>query len=184
MKIIVRKMPIYGFEGKQPTIAETAYIFPSADVIGDVTIGDNCFIGPNAVLRGDWGYIKIGDGSNIQDTCVLHSIPDEGTILGENCHVGHGAIVHQAELGKHVLVGKNAVIMNWAKIGDDCVIGSGCVIPQSRVVEPNSLVLGVPGKVVGKVSEEQKNYSINATKLYQTLPKRYHRSLKLLKHNY
>ncbi|MFX1507327.1 MAG: gamma carbonic anhydrase family protein [Promethearchaeota archaeon] len=177
-------MPIYQFEGKKPTIAKTAFIFPSADVIGDVSIGENCFIGPNAVLRGDWGYIRIGDGSNIQDTCVLHSIPDEGTVLGKDCHVGHGAIVHQAELGKHVLVGKNAVIMNWAKIGDDCVIGSGCVIPQKRVIESDSLVLGVPGKVVGKVSEEQKNYSLGATKLYQTLPKRYHNSLKLLKHNY
>ncbi|MFX0014776.1 MAG: gamma carbonic anhydrase family protein [Promethearchaeota archaeon] len=177
-------MTLYEFEGKQPKISKTAFIFPSADVIGAVTIGENCFIGPNAVLRGDWGYIEIGDGSNIQDTCVFHSIPDEGTILGENCHVGHGAIVHQAELGRHVLVGKNAVIMNWVKIGDDCVIGSGCVVPQKRVIKPNSLVLGIPGKVVGEISEDQKKYSQDATKLYQTLPKRYHNSLKPLESNY
>ena len=101
--------------------------------------------------------------------------------MGEDCHIGHGAIVHQAELGKHVLVGKNAVIMNWAKIGDDCIIGSGCVVSQNKVIEPNSLVLGVPGKVVGKVGDKQKKYSVNATKLYQTLPKRYYSSLKLLK---
>ena len=173
-------MTLYEFEGKQPKIAKSAFLFPSAIVLGDVSIGENCFIAPNAVLRGDWGYIKIGNGSNIQDTCVIHSIPDEGTILGENCHVGHGAIVHQAELGKHVLVGKNAVIMNFAKIGDDSIIGSGCVVPQNKVVEPNSLVLGVPGKIVGKISEKQKEYSLNATKIYQTLPKRYHGSLKLL----
>ncbi len=173
-------MALYEFEGKQPKIAKTAFLFPSAEVIGAVTIGENCFIGPNAVLRGDWGYIKIGDGSNIQDNCVIHSIPDEGTILGEDCHIGHGAIVHQAELGKHVLVGKNAVIMNWVKIGNGCIIGSGCIVPQNKVVEPNSLVLGVPGKIVGKVTDIQKKYSTNATKLYQTLPKRYHNSLKLL----
>ncbi|UCG89535.1 MAG: hypothetical protein JSU57_03420 [Candidatus Heimdallarchaeota archaeon] len=91
--------------------------------------------------------------------------------------------MHQAELGKHVLVGKNAVIMNWAKIGDDCIIGSGCVVPQNKVVEANSLVLGVPGKIVGKVTENQKKYSLNATEFYQTLPKRYHDSLKLLKNH-
>ncbi len=174
-------MAIYEFEGKKPEIAKTAFIFPSATIIGDVKIGANCFIAPNAVLRGDWGYIEIGSGSNIQDTCVIHSVPDEGTILGEDCHIGHGAVVHQAELGKHVLVGKNAVIMNWTKIGDDCIIGSGCVVPQKRIIEPNSLVIGVPGKVVGKVSEDQKEYSLNATKLYQTLPKRYYGSLKCLK---
>ena len=173
-------MAIYEFEGKKPDIAKTAFIFPSATVIGDVKIGSNCFIAPNAVLRGDWGYIEIGDGSNVQDTCVIHSVPDEGTILGEDCHIGHGAVIHQAELGKHVLVGKNAVIMNWTKIGDDCIIGSGCVVPQKKVIESNSLVIGVPGKVIGKISKDQKEYSLNATKLYQTLPKRYHESLKLL----
>ena len=102
-------MPLYEFEGKKPEIAETAFVFPTAIVIGNVKIGENCFIAPNAVLRGDWGYIEIGDGSNVQDTCVFHSIPDGETILGKNCHIGHGAVVHQATLGEHVLVGINAV---------------------------------------------------------------------------
>ncbi|UCE12833.1 MAG: gamma carbonic anhydrase family protein [Candidatus Heimdallarchaeota archaeon] len=173
-------MALYEFEGKKPKIAKSTFVFPSAVICGDVRIGENCFIAPNAVLRGDWGYIEIGSGSNVQDTCVIHSVPDEGTILGENCHIGHGAVVHQAELGKHVLVGKNAVIMNWSKIGDDCIIGSGCVVPQNTVIEPNSLVIGVPGKVVGQISKKQKEYSLDATKLYQTLPERYHKSLKAL----
>lgn len=173
-------MALYEFEGKRPKIAQSAYVFPSATVVGDVKIGENCFIAPNAVLRGDWGYIEIGNGSNIQDTCVIHSVPNEGTILGENCHIGHGAVVHQAELGKHVLVGKNAVIMSWTKIGDDCIIGSGCVVPQNKVIESNSLVIGVPGKVVGRISKKQIEYSLDATKLYQTLPERYHKSLKSL----
>ncbi|MFX1252845.1 MAG: gamma carbonic anhydrase family protein [Promethearchaeota archaeon] len=173
-------MPLYEFEGKQPKIAKTAFVFPTAVIIGDVRIGENCYIAPNAVLRGDWGYIEVGDGSNIQDTCVIHAVPDEGTILGENSHIGHGAIVHQAELGNHVLVGINAVIMDWAKIGDNCIIGGGCLIPHRKVIAPNSVVMGVPGKVVGKVSEKQSEYSWWATKLYQTLPKRYHDTLKPL----
>ncbi|MFX0062529.1 MAG: gamma carbonic anhydrase family protein [Candidatus Hermodarchaeota archaeon] len=173
-------MPLYEFEGKQPKIAKTAFVFPTAVIIGDVRIGENCYIAPNAVLRGDWGYIEVGDGSNIQDTCVIHAVPDEGTILGKNSHIGHGAIVHQAELGNHVLVGINAVIMDWVKIGDNCIIGGGCLIPQRKVIEPNSVVMGVPGKVVGKVSEQQSTYSWWATELYQTLPKRYHKTLKPL----
>lgn len=173
-------MVLYEFEGKRPDIAETAYVFQSAIVIGNVTIGENCFIGPNAAIRGDWGIIDIGEGSNIQDNCVLHSVPDGNTILGKNCHIGHGAVVHQAELGEHVLIGMNAVVGNWAKIGDECIIGEGCVIPRRKEIEANSLVVGVPGKVIGKISKEQKEHSWWATKLYQTLPQRYRESLKQL----
>jgi carbonic anhydrase/acetyltransferase-like protein (isoleucine patch superfamily) len=173
-------MVLYEFEGKQPKIAKSAFVFPSATIIGDVRIGENCFIAPDAVLRGDWGYIEVGNGSNIQDTCVIHARPGEGTILGENSHIGHGAVIHQAELGNHVLVGINAVVMDFTKIGDECIIGSGCVIPQRKVIEPNSIVMGVPGKVVGTVSETQNQYSWWATEHYQTLPMRYHETLKRL----
>ncbi|MFW9997858.1 MAG: gamma carbonic anhydrase family protein [Candidatus Odinarchaeota archaeon] len=171
-------MVLYEFEGKQPRIAETAFIFPTAVIIGDVKIGENCFIGPNAVLRGDWGYIEVGNGSNIQDNCVIHSVPDQETVLDENCHIGHGAVVHQSKLGKHVLIGMNAVVLNWVEIGDECIIGGGCVVPQRMIVEPYSIVLGVPGKVFGRISENQEEYSWWATKMYQTLPKRYHETLK------
>ncbi|MFX0050176.1 MAG: gamma carbonic anhydrase family protein [Candidatus Hodarchaeota archaeon] len=173
-------MVLYEFEGKKPEISNTTYVFPSATIIGSVKIGANCFIGPNAVLRGDWGNIEIGDGTNIQDTCVIHSVPDHNTILGKNCHIGHGAVVHQSELGNHVLVGINAIVMDWAKIGDECIIGGGCVVPRKKIIESNSVVLGVPGKIVGKVSKEQKEYSWWATNLYQTLPKRYYETLRQL----
>lgn len=177
---MVVSMVLYEFEGKRPTIAESAYIFPSAVVLGNVTIGDNCFIGPNAAIRGDWGIIEIGEGSNVQDNCVIHSIPEGRTILGKNCHIGHGAVVHQSELGEHVLIGMNAVVGNWAKIGDECIIGEGCVVPRRKVIEANSIVVGVPGKVIGKISDKQLEYNWWATKLYQTLPKRYAESLKQL----
>jgi carbonic anhydrase/acetyltransferase-like protein (isoleucine patch superfamily) len=173
-------MPLYEFEGKKPEIADSAFVFPTAIVIGNVKIGENCFIAPNAVLRGDWGYIEIGDGSNVQDTCVFHSIPDGETILGKNCHIGHGAVVHQATLGVHVLVGINAVIGDFAKIGDNSIIGECCLVPRRKEIESKSIVVGVPGKVIGKISKKQEEYSWWATKLYQTLPTRYHESFREL----
>ncbi len=173
-------MVLYEFEGKKPEIAESAFIFPSAIVIGNVKIGENCFVGPNAVLRGDWGFIEIGSGSNIQDTCVIHSVPDEKTSLDEECHIGHGAVIHQALLGKHVLVGINAVVGDWAEIGDNSIIGEGALVPRRKIIPPKSLVVGVPGKIIGSLSDSQSEYSWWATKLYQTLPKRYKESLKEL----
>ncbi|MFW9780482.1 MAG: gamma carbonic anhydrase family protein [Candidatus Heimdallarchaeota archaeon] len=166
----------FEFEGKKPDISTDAFVFPTATVIGGVKIGQNCYIGPNAILRGDWGYIEIGNGVNVQDTCIIHSIPDGKTIIGDNCHIGHGAVIHQSELGNHVLVGINAVVMDFSKIGDDCIIGSGAVVPRNSQYEPRSLALGVPAKIVGKVTDEQNQYAWWATKQYQTLPKRYHDS--------
>jgi carbonic anhydrase/acetyltransferase-like protein (isoleucine patch superfamily) len=174
-------MVLFEFEGKKPEISDTAFVFPTATIIGGVKIGDNCFIGPNAVLRGDWGSIEIGSGSNIQDTCVIHSVPDGLTKLGEDCHIGHGAVVHQATLGNHVLVGINAVVGDWAKIGDNSIIGEGALVPRKMVVEDESIVVGIPGKVIGKLTDSHREYSWWATKLYQTLPKRYREKLVQLK---
>ena len=170
----------FEFEGKKPEITTDAFVFPTATVIGSVKIGSNCFIGPNAVLRGDWGHIEIGDGVNIQDTCVIHSIPDDDTVIGDNCHIGHGAIVHQCELGNHVLVGINSIIMDFSKIGDECIIGAGAVVPRNSQYESRSLALGIPAKIIGTVTDKQNEYAWWATKQYQTLPKRYHDTLKQL----
>jgi carbonic anhydrase/acetyltransferase-like protein (isoleucine patch superfamily) len=176
----MKKMVLYEFEGKTPEISPSAFVFPSATIIGSVRIGENCFIGPNAVLRGDWGTIEVGTGSNIQDTCVIHSVPDGRTFLDENCHIGHGAVIHQATLGKHVLVGINAVVGDWAEIGDNSIIGEGALVPRRKKIESGSIVVGVPGKVIGKITDSQSEYSWWATKLYQSLPKRYKESLKEL----
>ncbi|MHA1977337.1 MAG: gamma carbonic anhydrase family protein [Candidatus Hodarchaeales archaeon] len=173
-------MALYEFEGKIPKISESSFVFPSATIIGSVTVGENCFIGPNAVLRGDWGSIEIGAGSNIQDNCVIHSIPNETTTLGEECHIGHSSVVHQATLGKHVLVGINAVVGDWAEIGDNCIIGEGALVPRRKKIDAESVAVGIPCKIIGKLSDSQREYSWWATKLYQTLPKRYRESLKQL----
>jgi carbonic anhydrase/acetyltransferase-like protein (isoleucine patch superfamily) len=168
----------YEFEGKKPEISSSAFVFPTATIIGSVRIGHNCYIGPNAILRGDWGHIEIGDGVNVQDTCVIHSIPEGKTILGDDCHIGHGAVVHQSELGNHVLIGINAIVMDHSKIGNECIIGGGAVVPRNSQYEARSLALGVPAKIIGKVTDEQNKYAWWATKQYQTLPKRYHDTLK------
>jgi carbonic anhydrase/acetyltransferase-like protein (isoleucine patch superfamily) len=166
-------MAIYEFEGKAPVISEGSYVHPEATLIGGVTIGKNCFIGPGARLRGDWCNIEVGDGSNVQDNCIIHARPDFTVRLGPNSHVGHGSVLHGCILHEHVLVGMNAVIQDFAEIGDGCIIGSGCVIRPNMNVEARKVVMGVPGKIVGDVTPEQEQLWTFATQLYQTLPRRY-----------
>lgn len=173
-------MSLYEFEGKKPRIGETSFVHPAAVLIGGVTIGENCYIGPGAVLRGDFGYVIVGDGSNIQENCVVHTYTDHTATFGQNNHIGHGAKIHGVTLGYNVLVGMNAVLHEGVKIGDHSIIGSGCVVPADRVIPSGKLVLGIPAKVAGEVSEEQRKRKIFGTGLYQTLPKRYKETFKLI----
>jgi len=166
-------MPIYEFEGKRPEVGEDSFVHPEATLIGGVKIGKNCFIGPGARLRADWCNIEIGDGSNVQDNCIIHARPDFTVRLGPNSHIGHGSVLHGVILHEHVLVGMNAVIQDLAEIGDDCIIGSGCVIKPGMQVPAKKVVMGVPGKIVGDVSPGQQQMWTFATELYQTLPRRY-----------
>lgn len=173
-------MALYEFEGKRPKIASSAFVHPEAVIIGGVTIGEQCYIGPGAVLRGDWGDIEVADGSNIQDNCVIHSRPGDVVRLGSASHVGHGAIIHGASLGEHVLVGMGAILHDDVFVGDGSIIGAGCVVLEGTQIPPNSLVVGVPGKVVGRVSEEQAALMWWGTRLYQALPERCRNGLKRL----
>ncbi len=173
-------MAIYEFEGKRPHIAASAFVHPEAVLIGGVTIGEGCYVGAGAVLRGDWGDIVIGPGSNVQENCVFHSRPDETVTLGPNSHVGHGAILHGATLGDHVLVGMGAILGDGVRIGDGCIIGAGCVLLEGTEVPPSRLVVGVPGRVVGEVSAERAEQAWWGTRLYQTLPTRCQAGLRRL----
>src|ERR1043165_7388355 len=125
---------IYEFKGYRPVIHESAYIHPQATVTGDVIIGKNVYIGPGAAIRGDWGQIIIEDGCNVQENCTIHMFPGVTVVLKENAHIGHGAIIHGAEIGKNVLVGMNAVIMDHAKIGEGCIIGALTFIPNEMII--------------------------------------------------
>lgn len=171
-------MSIYQFEGKKPSIGKGTFVHPEATIIGDVTIGEGCYIGPGARIRGDWGAVVIGSGSNIQENCVIHVYPGETALLGSRSHIGHGAILHTATLGEHVLVGMGAIIMDWASIGDGCCIGAGALITEKTIIPPNKLVLGVPAKVVSEISDTMRQSLNAATGFYLALPPRCHRSLK------
>jgi carbonic anhydrase/acetyltransferase-like protein (isoleucine patch superfamily) len=148
------KMPIYELEGIQPEIHSNAWVAPSADIMGRVRLHENASVWFGAVLRGDNEWISIGEGSNIQDGCVLHT--DKGIELnvGRYCTIGHKAILHGCEIGDESLVGMGAIVLNHAKIGRNCLIGAGALIPEGKVIPDNSLVMGMPGKVIRILGEE------------------------------
>ena len=144
-------MPIYEFEGKLPKIGTNSYVHPTAVIIGDVVIGERCWIGPNVTIRADLNKIRVADGSNIQDNCVIHG----NTTLGPFSHIGHSATLHGATLGEHVLVAINATVLDGAEIGDWCTIAAGAVVAPRAVVPPRKMVMGVPGAIVGNAPPDR-----------------------------
>ena len=170
-------MALYIFEGRKPKVGKTSYVHPRAVVIGKVTIGESCFIGAGAVLRGDFGEVIVGGGSNVQENAVIHAGPDSVTHLSDNSHIGHGAILHGCHLEEHVMVGMGAIINDRAHIGENSLIASGAIVAPNAIIPPRSLAIGVPAKVVREVSDQQLDFTWAGTRLYQTLPARYGASL-------
>lgn len=168
---------IYKFKEAHPIIDPSAYVHPQATVIGSVKIGKDVFIGANAVLRGDFGSIIIEDGCNVQENCTIHMFPGTTVYLKENAHIGHGAIIHGATIGKNVLVGMNAVIMDDVCIGENSIIGALAFLPAKMEIPARSLVVGNPAKIVKEVSEEMTAWKTAGTNLYQSLPALYQEHL-------
>jgi len=171
-------MPLYEVDGKRPRIDPSAFVHPEATIMGDVTIGAGVYVGPGARLRGDWGRITVGDGSNVQENVVIHVLQDDGAYLAEASHIGHSAILHTCRLDRHVWVGMGAIVMDYAEIGEECLIAAGAVVLTRTKVPPGKLVVGVPATVVGDVSEQMRREMWEGTRLYQTLPDWYRRTLK------
>ncbi|MEP1094496.1 MAG: transferase hexapeptide repeat family protein [Cyclobacteriaceae bacterium] len=169
---------IYSFKGLKPVVHASSFVHPLAAVTGDVIIGQNVYVGPGAAIRGDWGRIVIEDGCNVQENCTVHMFPGITITLQENAHIGHGAIVHGAQIGKNVLIGMNAVIMDNAVIGDECIVGALCFIKADEVFERRSLIVGNPGKKIKEVSDDMISWKTEGTKLYQKLPGECHETLK------
>lgn len=163
---------IYAFEGFIPVVHESAFVHPNATVVGNVVIGRDVYVGPSAVIRGDWGGIEIADGCNVQEGCVIHMFPGVVVRLEAAAHIGHGAVVHGAHIGRNVLVGMNAVVMDRADIGDESIIGALCFVPSGLQVPARSLVVGNPAKIVKSVTDEMLAWKSAGTALYQTLPAR------------
>lgn len=160
---------IYSFKGFTPVIHESAFIHPQSAVTGNVIIGKNCYIGPGAAIRGDWGQIILKDGCNVQENCTIHMFPGVTVLLKENAHIGHGAIIHGATIGKNCLVGMNSVIMDNAELGDECIVGALTFIKQEEKIPSRSIVAGNPGKIIKQVSDEMIAWKTEGTQLYQSL---------------
>ncbi len=167
----------YSFKGFIPVVHPSAFVHPQAAVTGNVIIGKDVYIGPGAAIRGDWGGIVIEDGCNVQENCTIHMFPGVTVTLREGAHIGHGAIVHGANIGRNVLVGMNSVLMDEVEVGDDCIIGAMTFVPAKTIIPARSLVAGNPGKVIKEVSDDMLAWKTMGTKLYQALPADCHETL-------
>src|SRR5688572_31936185 len=161
---------IYQFDGYIPVVHESSFIHPQASVTGNVIIGRDCYVGPGAAIRGDWGQIIVEDGCNVQENCTIHMFPGVTVKLEVGSHVGHGAIIHGANIGKNCLVGMNAVIMDGVQLGAGSIVGALCFIKAGEIIPERSLVAGNPGKILKEVSDEMLQWKSTGTALYQALP--------------
>lgn len=168
---------IYKFKGFTPVIHESSFVHPLAAVTGNVIIGKDCYIGPGAAIRGDWGEIILEDGVNVQENCTVHMFPGKTITLKKGAHVGHGAVIHGANLGENCLIGMNSVIMDDAEIGEESIIGAMAFVKAETKIPARSLVVGNPAKIIKQVSDEMIAWKTAGTKLYQRLPSDCHESL-------
>ncbi|HJN72042.1 MAG TPA: hypothetical protein QF528_05555 [Phycisphaerales bacterium] len=171
-------MPVYAFEGIRPVVAPTAFVHPTAVLIGDVIVGAHCFVGPCAVMRGDIGRLILEQGSNLQDTCVVHSFPGDDTIVEENGHIGHGAVLHGCTIKKNAMVGMNAVVMDNAVVGENSFVAAMAFVKAGMHVPSNVIVAGCPAKVIRELSEKEIQWKWKGTRTYQYLADRHNATSK------
>ncbi|HVG14230.1 MAG TPA: transferase hexapeptide repeat family protein [Chitinophagaceae bacterium] len=160
----------YEFNGIKPVVHPSSFVHEKASVTGNVIIGKDVYIGPGAAIRGDWGRIVIEDGCNVQENCTIHMFPGVTVLLKQAAHIGHGAIIHGATIGRNCLIGMNAVVMDEAELGDECIVGALSFIKQGEKIPPKSVVAGNPAKIIKPVSDEMIQWKGEGTRLYQQLP--------------
>ena len=169
---------IRSFNGKTPKIAESAFVSEAAYIVGDVEIGENSSVWPGAVIRGDMGKITIGKNAVIEDNCVIHSgapsmPPVSDVTIGDNVIMGHGAVSNCRKIGNNALISMNSTILHEAEIGDYSIIAAGCIVKEKMIVPPDSFVVGVPAEIKGELSEEQRWWSVNSSRIYQEWARQY-----------
>src|SRR5512141_957923 len=163
------KLTVYAINGVTPVVDPTAFVHPTAALIGDVIIGPGCYVGPAASLRGDFGRLELRAGSNVQDACVLHGFPGTDTVIEENGHVGHGAVLHGCVVRRNALVGMNAVVNDNAVVGESAIVAAMAFVKAGMVIPPRTLVAGVPARVVRELTPQEMAWKIEGTRSYQQL---------------
>ena len=169
---------IYRFEEYTPQVDPSSFVHPLAAVTGNVVIGKNVYVGPGAAIRGDWGGIIIEDGCNVQENCTIHMFPGITVRLYEGAHIGHGAVIHGAIIGRNSLIGMNAVLMDEVEIGEESIVGALTFIKAGEKIPRRSVVAGNPGKIIKEVTDEMILWKTEGTRLYQELPARCFDALK------
>jgi phenylacetic acid degradation protein len=160
---------VYSIDGITPVVHPTAYVHPSAVLIGDVFVGPGVYIGPLASLRGDFGRIIVEEGANVQDCCVLHGFPDRDTHIEPDGHIGHGAVIHGARIRRNAMVGMSAVVNDYAEVGESAIIAALAFVKAEMVVPPRTLVAGIPGRVLRKLTKTEMQWKIQGTDMYKML---------------
>lgn len=169
---------IYSFKGFIPVVHESSFVHPQATVTGNVIIGQHVYIGPGAAIRGDWGQIIIEDGCNVQENCTVHMFPGITVLLKEGAHIGHGAVIHGATIGRNCLVGMNSVLLDNVELGDECIVGALSLIKANEKIPARSMVVGNPAKIIKEVGDEMIAWKTEGTRLYQALPAEMHADCK------
>lgn len=171
-------MPFYEINGLVPVVDPTAFVHPTAILTGDVIVGPRCYVGPAASLRGDFGRIVLEAGSNVQDCCVMHGFPSTDTVVEEDGHIGHGAVLHGCVVKRNAMVGMNAVVMDEAEIGESAIVAACAFVKAGEKIPPRTLAVGTPAKVLRTLSDEEIAWKVAGTKSYQDLTLRSLQTLK------
>jgi phenylacetic acid degradation protein len=162
-------LTVYAIDGVTPVVDPAAFVHPTAVLVGDVIIGPGCYVGPAACLRGDFGRLELRTGSNVQDACVLHGFPNDDTVIEEDGHIGHGAVLHGCVIKRNALVGMNAVINDGAVIGESAIVAAMAFVKAGMVVPPRTLVSGIPAKIVRTLTDDEIAWKSEGTRSYQEL---------------
>jgi phenylacetic acid degradation protein len=160
---------VYEINGVRPVVHPTAYVHPSAVLIGDVIVGPRCYIGPLASLRGDFGRLILEEGANLQDTCVMHGFPEDDTVVEVDGHIGHGAVLHGCRVGRNAMVGMNAVVMDKAVVGEAAIVAAMSFVKAGMVIPPRTLVMGAPARVARELTDDEIAWKSYGTRQYHDL---------------
>ena len=170
---------VYEIDGLVPVVDPTAFVHPTAVLIGDVIVGPGCYVGPSACLRGDFGRLILEEGANIQDTCVMHGFPNTDTVIEQDGHVGHGAVLHGCRVGRNAMVGMNAVVMDNAIVGENSIVAAMTFVPADMNIPPRTLVAGVPARVIRELRDQEIEWKSKGTRVYQELVVRSMKTMKI-----